>query len=349
MNTIYSALPTPTPLQMGSGAGEMTRVDVFEEIFLVFLALGTLVGVLVVAYTLYNAYKYRDTGDRTDDENLPALGELPTGGGSGKKLFVSFALSAAVVIALIAWTYGMLLYVEDGPDELDEDSVQVDVQGQTFSWTYQYENGLEPGQLVVPAGEPVSLNVTSIDVWHTFGISQERVKADAIPGEHDETWFTADEAGTYEGAIECFELCGPGHSNMKSDLVVYEQDRYEEWVDEQFTLNITLQDGNEERVTSGVDELTLEHTEEDGHDYSYDGSEFENGSITINEIDQGGTYNLTITPEDDSEFEPIEEELDFTGPAEETYTLESPNASSEESGGNNGGDDTGSDQQGGEN
>nr|WP_157231356.1 cytochrome c oxidase subunit II [Halostagnicola larsenii] len=329
----------------------MTRSDVFGDIFLVFLALGTLVGILVISYTLYNSYKYRDTEDRSDDENLPALGELPTGGGSGKKLFVSFILSAIVVIALIVWTYGMLLYVEDGPDE--EPAVEVDVQGATFSWSYEYDNGLEPTELVVPAGEHVELNVTSIDVWHTFGISQERVKADAIPGEHDETWFIADETGTHEGAIECYELCGSGHSNMEGDLVVYEQDRYEEWVDEQFTLNITVEDGNEEPVTDGVDEITLEHTEEDGHDYSYDGSEFENGSITINEIDQGGTYDLVITPEDGSQFEPVEEELDFTGPTEETYTLESPDDESsgdDESGNTNDGDDeSGSGDQGGEN
>lgn len=334
---------------MGTGVEDMTRSNVFGDIFLVFLALGTLVGILVISYTLYNAYKYRDTEDRSDDEDLPTLGELPTGGGSGKKLFVSFILSAIVVIALIVWTYGMLLYVEDGPDQ--EPAAEIDVTGQTFSWSYTYDNGLEPSELVVPAGERVNIDVTSRDVWHTFGISQERVKADAIPGEHDETWFIADETGTHEGAIECYELCGPGHSQMTGDLVVYEQDRYEEWVDEQFTLNITLQDGNEERVTDGVDELTLEHTEEDGHDYSYDGSEFENGSITINEIDQGGTYNLEIVPEDDSQFEPVEEELDFTGPAEETYTLESPG--NESSGDNGSGDDTGdnnsSGEQGGEN
>ncbi len=302
----------------------MTRVDVFEDIFLVFLALGTLVGIIVVSYTLYNAYKYRDTEDRTDDENLPALGELPTGGGSGKKLFVSFILSAIVVIALIVWTYGMLLYVEDGPDELDEDAIEVDVQGATFSWSYEYDNGLEPNQLVVPADEPVQISVTSIDVWHTFGITQERVKADAIPGETDETWFIAEEPGEYENAIECFELCGAGHSAMDDDLrVLDDQEAYEDWVDEQFTLDITLEDEDEEPVAEGIDELTVEHQEEDGHDYAYDGDEFENGSITINEIDQGGDYDVEITPEDD-EFEPIEETISFTGPTDETFTIEPP-------------------------
>ncbi len=94
-----------------------TRVDVFEMIFLVFLGLGTLVGAVVIAYTLYNAYKYRDEGETSDGDDVPTLGELPTGGKGGKKLFVSFGLSAIIVISLIIWTYGWLLYVEDGPQE----------------------------------------------------------------------------------------------------------------------------------------------------------------------------------------------------------------------------------------
>ncbi|WP_459889088.1 cytochrome c oxidase subunit II [Halostagnicola bangensis] len=329
----------------------MTRVDVFEDIFLVFLALGTLVGIIVVSYTLYNAYKYRDTEDRTDDKDLPALGELPTGGGSGKKLFVSFILSAIVVIALIVWTYGMLLYVEDGPDELDEDAIEVDVQGSAFSWSYEYDNGLEPNELVVPADEPVQISVTSTDVWHTFGITQERVKADAIPGEHDETWFIAEDPGEYENAIECFELCGQSHTSMDDDFVVLEdQEAYEEWVDEQFTLDITLEDEDEEPVTEGVDELTLVHQEEEDHEYAYDGDEFENGSITINEIDQGGDYDVEITPEGD-EFEPVEESIVFTGPSDETFTLESPEdeEDDEENNEDEGNDETDNDEEGGEN
>ena len=36
-----------------------TPADVFDNLYLVFLVLGTLVGVVVISYTVYNAYKYR--------------------------------------------------------------------------------------------------------------------------------------------------------------------------------------------------------------------------------------------------------------------------------------------------
>jgi len=300
-----------------------TRVDVFEDIFLVFLGLGTLVGVVVIAYTLYNAYKYRDSGEVDDDEDLPTLGELPTGGKGGKKLFLSFGLSAIIVISLVIWTYGMLLYVEDGPDNNPEDAIEMDIEGWAFGWDFYYDNGIETtNDMVIPADEPIWIEVTSTDVWHTFGISDLRVKADSIPGEYDDTWFVAEEPG--EHVAECFELCGVGHSGMDADVTVLPQEEYEQWVDDQLTLTITLEDENEERVTDGF-EVALEHQEndefEDDLSFTYADDEFENGSITIGEIEQGGPYDVTISSTDD-EFDEVEDTIDFTGPTDETFTLE---------------------------
>ncbi|ELY43622.1 MULTISPECIES: cytochrome c oxidase subunit II [Natronorubrum] len=304
-----------------------TRVDVFEGIFMVFLALGTLVGVVVVAYTLYNAYKYRDTDERKDDESLPTLGELPTGGKGGKKLFLSFGISAIIVISLVVWTYGMLLYVEDPDDEFDQDPVEIDVEGDGFAWHFEYANGAEAtGTMNVPADQPVAIEVTSGDVWHTFGISDLRVKADAIPGEYDDTWFMAEEAGA-QHEIECFELCGDFHTQMTGTVNVMEQDEFETWLDDQLTLDVTIETEDGEAITNVTDEdfqLEIVHQDNDEYDadleYTRDASDFEDGSVTIDEIEQGGEYDLTITFEDD-DFETIEDTVGITDPASETYTV----------------------------
>ncbi|RQG91367.1 cytochrome c oxidase subunit II [Natrarchaeobius halalkaliphilus] len=314
-----------------------TRVDVFEDIFLVFLALGTLVGVVVVAYTLYNAYKYRDSGEPSDDDDLPTLGELPTGGKGGKKLFVSFGLSAIIVISLVVWTYGMLLYVEDGPDDNPtEDAIEVDVEAWAFDWGFEYENGVETTSfdegMVIPADTPIWIEVTSTDVWHTFGISDLRVKADAIPGETEQTWFMADEPGDY--LLECFELCGAGHSGMTSDVTVMAEDDFDQWLDDQLTLTIALEDDQEEPepVTDGF-ELLIEHQENDEFEQDLSAAlgpdDFEDGTVEITDFDQGGSYDVVITPTD-GEFEEIEDTIDFTGPTDETYTLEDPDADDED-------------------
>lgn len=214
------------------------QADIFNELFFVFLSIGTIVGVVVVLYTLYHVYKYRDTDAREDEEieNPLELGELPTGQSSGKskKLFVSFGMSAIIVISVVVYAYGLLLYVEAGPAaaEVDTnvDEMDIEVTAYQFGWQFDYPNGhTEQNTLRVPQGDNrvINLHVTSRDVWHNLGVPELRVKADAIPGEYQTTWFTPDETGTYQ--VECFELCGLGHSQMIGEIIVMEEDEFNDW------------------------------------------------------------------------------------------------------------------------
>lgn len=206
-----------------------TRVEVFQRIFWFFLGLGTLVGVIVVTYTLYNAYRYRDGRETPSaDVDRPTLGELPEGGGGGRKLFTSFALSTIIVVALIVWTYGTLLYVEQAQASPgQEEALEVEVVGSQFQWQFVYPNGATTSTLRVPEDRRVNLRVTSTDVFHNFGIPALRAKTDAIPGQYTTTWFEAAETGTYQA--HCYELCGAGHSAMDADVVVMEPDAFQEW------------------------------------------------------------------------------------------------------------------------
>ncbi|MFB6206754.1 MAG: cytochrome c oxidase subunit II [Haloglomus sp.] len=211
-----------------------TRSEVFSRIYTVFLVLGTLVGIVVLGYMLWNAYKYREGGEHAaeGDDERPSLGEVPTGGGKGKKLFLSFALSAIIVISLILWTYGTLLYVEASPGPNDEvaqgDPVEIKVIGHQFYWEFVYPNGYSTAETMrVPANREIELTVTSADVFHNFGIPELRVKADAIPGHTTDSWFVAPETGNYTAA--CYELCGQGHSYMTATVVAMEGSEYEAW------------------------------------------------------------------------------------------------------------------------
>ncbi|WP_410764487.1 cytochrome c oxidase subunit II [Haloferax sp. DFSO60] len=217
------------PLQSGI-VPRGTRAFVFDSIFQVFLALGTLVGLVVIGYMLYNAYKYRwgsGNGDKPDDNPL-VLGELPTGSGGGRKLATSFFLSMIIVVSLISWTYLTLLYVEDGPP--GDDALEIEVEGYQFGWRFTYPNGHTTDTLRVPEDRSVRLTLTSADVFHNFGVPELRVKSDAMPGQETTTWFIADETGTY--TANCYELCGAGHSYMTADVVVLSAEEYESWYEQ---------------------------------------------------------------------------------------------------------------------
>ncbi|WP_128905862.1 cytochrome c oxidase subunit II [Halorubrum amylolyticum] len=225
-------------LILQQGSGWRAQAEVFEEIFFVFLALGTLIGTIVVAYMLWNVYKYRDDGgEPKEDFDAPEVGELPTGQGGpkAKKLFLSFGLSAIVVISLVVYAYGILLYVEEGPDA-NGDNIEILVEGYQYGWDYEYPNGhTETGEMVVPADTRIDISVTSRDVWHNFGSSELRIKSDAIPGDTNTNWFSVSseevqaQGGEATYTVQCFELCGPGHSAMKGQITVIPQDEWESW------------------------------------------------------------------------------------------------------------------------
>lgn len=212
-----------------------TPTATFEDIFLVFLILGTLVGGIVIAYMLWNAYRYREGATPSDDFEAPTLGELPTGGKGGRKLFLSFAISAIIVISLVAWTYMALLHVEAGATSEIETEYDVQIVGMQFHWEVTYPNGEDSfNDVFLPVDTDVNLQVTAGDVWHTFGVTDLRIKADAIPGQTAERWvMVEEETGSDYHLAECFELCGAGHSGMYGYVYVIDADLWESaFVDE---------------------------------------------------------------------------------------------------------------------
>ena len=252
MRVVNTALPL---LHGDSVVPRGTRTEIFRQIFDVFLLLGTVVGVVVVSYTLYNAVKYRDGNgeeERGEAFDPPELGELPSSSGGGRKLFLSLFLSTVIIASLILWTYGTLQFVEANSPAEDENALDVEVVGYRFGWTFVYPNGHTSTELRVPSDRAVELHVTSKDVFHTFGVPGLRVKTDAIPGQHTDTWFIPDGTGTYEA--RCYELCGAGHSQMTANVTVMEPAEFREWyesTENETTASETTNAGSGTNATAG--------------------------------------------------------------------------------------------------
>ena len=82
--------------------------------------------------------------------------------------------------------------------------------------------------LVVPVNTTVSVIVTGADVLHSWAMPAFGVKMDAVPGRLNETWFRAEQTGTYYG--QCSELCGIRHAFMPIRVEVVEPEAFASWV-----------------------------------------------------------------------------------------------------------------------
>lgn len=85
--------------------------------------------------------------------------------------------------------------------------------------------------LVVPVNRKVRLVLTANDVIHSWMIPAFGVKQDAMPGVLRETWFRAQQVGTYRG--QCAELCGKDHAFMPIVVDVVDQAEFDKWAAEQ--------------------------------------------------------------------------------------------------------------------
>ncbi len=85
--------------------------------------------------------------------------------------------------------------------------------------------------LVVPVDQKVRIVLTSNDVIHAWMVPHFGVKQDAMPGFLRDTWFRAEETGTFRG--QCAELCGRDHAFMPIVVEVVSQEEFKQWAQDQ--------------------------------------------------------------------------------------------------------------------
>jgi cytochrome c oxidase subunit II len=114
--------------------------------------------------------------------------------------------------------------------------LNISVSAMQYAWLFTYTGtDITTGELHLPIGKTVEINMTASDVIHAFWIPEFRIKQDAIPGRESKLRFTPRKPGDYE--LICAELCGPYHGVMKTQVVVETQAEFDQWMQEQLVAN----------------------------------------------------------------------------------------------------------------
>jgi len=90
------------------------------------------------------------------------------------------------------------------------ESVVVKVVAQRFQFT--------PNEIVLKSGQPVVLEITSLDFIHGFNIPALGIRTNLLPGPPTRVAIKALAPGRYD--FLCDNFCGNGHEEMNGTIVV---------------------------------------------------------------------------------------------------------------------------------
>lgn len=177
--------------------------------------------VLVLTVVLYSVWAFRMRPGQEHDDGPPIHGNT-------RLEVVWTAIPAILLVSLCSYAYGVLTDIE----QTHKDELVVKVHAIQFAWSFSYP---QPGgrtvnseQLYLPQNRPVRFDIDTQDVIHDFWVPAFRVKIDTVPGITTHLRVTPTRLGTYP--IVCAELCGLGHSVMRSTAHVLPPAAFASWL-----------------------------------------------------------------------------------------------------------------------
>lgn len=170
---------------------------------------------VVAAVLAYSIWKFRARPDDWSDGP-------PTHGHT--RLEIVWTAVPAVIVTSISIVSAIVL-AQNG--HAGADPLVVKVTAQQFAWEFTYPNGQTYGYLTLPEGRSTRLELTSKDVIHAFWVPELAQQQDAVPGEVNPLIVTPIHTGTFP--VICTELCGLGHSVMRSHVDILTAAKFAAW------------------------------------------------------------------------------------------------------------------------
>lgn len=143
---------------------------------------------------------------------------------------IGVAISTVALLGGMAWNAYTMAAINKPPRD---PALTIKVIGHQWWWQFRYKSD-DPSQIFdtaneahIPVGQPVRFEVETADVIHSFWIPALGDKIDLIPGQTNETWLEARQAGVYRG--QCSEYCGRQHAHMAIAVVADAPKDYEAW------------------------------------------------------------------------------------------------------------------------
>jgi cytochrome c oxidase subunit 2 len=207
------------PGGIGPPSPETPSGEAISRLYWIVLGLCAVVFVLVETALILFIVRFRRRRD------TPIGAEGPQIHGNTRLEIIWTALPAILLAALAIFTFTQIPAVQAG-GVADEEHLTVRVEAHQFYWEYRYpDGGITVNTLYLPVDKPVELQLTGMDVIHSWWVPALTGKMDAIPGRMNTLRFVPEQTGDFEG--KCAELCGVQHAFMPTTVTVLDQGDYE--------------------------------------------------------------------------------------------------------------------------
>lgn len=207
---LNAVLPMPDPAS--------TQATTVDWLFRLHMWLIAILFALVVVFMVYSFVIFR-RGKRTDD------GEHFEGNTGLEVAWTVIPLVVVVIFAFIG-VQTLMAVTATPPDEL-----VVKVTGRQWAWSFEYPDGTQSAELVVPVNKNLRMEMTAPDVIHSFWVPQWRIKQDLVPGLTTTVHYTTDQEGEFP--LMCNQVCGLSHTTMVANVKVVSEQEYTAWLHQQ--------------------------------------------------------------------------------------------------------------------
>ncbi|MDH5804713.1 MAG: cytochrome c oxidase subunit II [Gemmatimonadota bacterium] len=193
-----------------------------DSLFMMIFWIGMGVFVLVEFGVIYIMIRFRAREGAEDPK--PVHGNT--------MMEIAWTIAPAIIIVFI--TIPTVQVIWKDANNNPPDALQVQAIGHQWWWEFRYpELGIvTANDLHLPQGRPVSIQLNSADVIHSFWLPRLAGKRDMVLGRNNRLVFTPDSTGEFQG--QCAEFCGTSHANMRFKAFVHEAADFDEWA-EHFT------------------------------------------------------------------------------------------------------------------
>lgn len=206
-----------------------SAADHLTNLFWLFTGVNAVVWFLVAAAVVFTLR--RRSAETQPGEDSPAQ--------ITRKTTIVGGLTALTVIILTVFTL-LSFYATRGIAWHNTHTLTVKVTGRQWWWDIEYQNE-DPHQVFetaneihIPVGRPVTLELDSGDVIHSFWVPNLMGKQDLIPGRKNFLTIEAAKPGLYRG--QCAEFCGLEHAHMAILVFAEPQSAFEAWRRQQLKL-----------------------------------------------------------------------------------------------------------------